>query len=86
MSATTRQLQCATWLAQCRAQRFVDTVSEVVFSPFVRSCPDASLALAYVAAQEGRRKMPTPSVTKEALEYRRLEMPMEVGATDSGGP
>ena len=86
LSAATRQLQCATWLAQCRAQRFVDTVSEVVFSSFVWSCPDASLALAYVATQEGRRKMRTPYATKEALGYRCLEMPVEVGATASGGP
>ena len=35
ISAAKRRLQRATWLAQRRAQRFVDTVSEVAFILFV---------------------------------------------------
>ena len=78
ISAAKRRLERASRLAERRAQRLVETVSEVAFVLFVWSCPDASLALAYVAAQEGRRKMPFPTVTKEALEDRYLEMPVEV--------
>ena len=52
MPAEMRRLQRARRLAQRRPQRVADTVSEVAFILFVWSCPDAAMALQYVATQE----------------------------------
>ena len=76
--AARRRLQRASWLEQRRVQRVLDTVSEVAFILFVWSCPDATMALAYVAAEEGRRQLCFPRLTREALERRYLEAPVEV--------
>ena len=78
VSATKRRLQRASWLGQRRVQRVLDSVSEVAFILFVWSCPDATMALAYVAAEEGRRQLLFPTLTREALEGRYLEAPVEV--------
>ena len=78
VSAAKRCLQRASWLEQRRVQRVVDTVAEVAFILFVWTCPDATMALAYVAAQEGRRQLRFPTLTRGALEGRYLETPVEV--------
>ena len=78
MSAAKRRLQRASWLEQRRAQRILDAVSEVAFILFVWSCPDATVALAYVGAEERRRQLRFPMLTKEALEGQYLESPVEV--------
>ena len=78
VSAAKRRLQRASWLEQRRVQRVLDSVSEVAFILFVWSCPDATMALAYVAAEEGRRQLLFPTLTREALEGRYLEAPVEV--------
>ena len=49
VSAEMRRLQRASRLEQGRVRRVLDRVSEVAFILFVRSCPDATKALAYVA-------------------------------------
>ena len=78
MSAAKRRLQRASWLEQRRARRVLNAVSEVAFILFVWSCPDATLALAYVGAEECRRQLRFPTLTKEALEGHYLESPVEV--------
>ena len=78
VSAAKRRLQRANWLAQRRMQRVVDTVAEVAFILCVWSCPDATMAVAYVAAEEGRRQQHFPTLTREALEGRYLETPVDV--------
>ena len=60
VSAAKRRLQRASWLEQRRVQRVLDTVAEAAFIVFVWSCPDATMALAYVADQEGRRQLNFP--------------------------
>ena len=78
VSAEVRRLQRASRLEQGRVRRVLDRVSEVAFILFVWSCPDATMALAYVADQEGRRQLPFPTLTREELEGRYLKTPVEV--------
>ena len=78
VSAEMRRLQRASRLEQGRVRRVLDRVSEVAFIVFVWSCPDATMALAYVADQEGRRQLPFPTLTREELEGRYLKTPVEV--------
>ena len=78
VSAAKRRLQRSSWLERRRAQRVLDTVSEVAFILFVWSCPDATMAMAYVAAEEKRRQQHFPTLTRETLDQRYLEAPVEV--------
>ena len=78
VSAEVRRLQRASRLEQGRVRRVLDRVSEVAFILFVWSCPDATMALAYVADQEGRRQLHFPTLTREELEGRYLKTPVEV--------
>ena len=78
VSAEMRRLQRASRSEQGRVRRVLDRVSEVAFILFVWSCPDATMALAYVADQEGRRQLPFPTLTREELEGRYLKTPVEV--------
>ena len=78
VSAATRRLQRSSWLERRRAQRVLDTVSEVAFILFVWSCPDATMAMAYVAAEEKRLQQHFPTLTRETLDERYLEAPVEV--------
>ena len=73
VSAEVRRLQRASRLEQGRVRRVLDRVSEVAFILFVWSCPDATMALSYVADQEGRRQLHFPMQTREELERRYLQ-------------
>ena len=57
VSAAMRRLQRASRLEEGRVRRVLERVSEVAFILFVWSCPDATMALAYVADQERRRQL-----------------------------
>ena len=78
VSAAMRRLQRASRLEEGRVRRVFERVSEVAFILFVWSCPDATMALAYVADQERRRQLHFSTLTREALEGRYLRAPVEV--------
>ena len=64
VSAAMRRLQRASRLEQRRVQHALDRVSDVAFILFGWSCPDATMALAYVADQEGRRQLHFPTLAR----------------------